>query len=215
MVSVRRSCEIPGGGRSYAARPRVERPAASARLGARCLNCPPALSAWAGAGGSRTGGARSAPDVTRADRRSAQVNLCPHAGVRDAVASAASPRVRLPHRSGKVQTVRSARACEKPGRFMEPAGVEPASANRSLSASTCVFRCSCLAPPSAGGQPLGSQPRCFSPVRAEAARTCQPDLIDAADHASGRARSETGCEKAKPYAASAMLELALVNFAAD
>ena len=98
---------------------------------------------------------------------------------------------------------------------MEPAGVEPASANRSLSASTCVFRRSNLAPPSAGGQPLGSQPRCVSLVRAEAARTCQPDLIDAADHASGRARSETGCEKAKPYAASAMLVLALVSFAAD
>ena len=60
---------------------------------------------------------------------------------------------------------------------VEPAGVEPASANRSLETSTCVFYPSVfLVRSSAGRPPLTDQLRFVSPARRRAPRAGQPDL---------------------------------------
>jgi hypothetical protein len=76
---------------------------------------------------------------------------------------------------------------------MEPAGVEPASANRSPSASTCVVRRSCF---SLRQRPadslLWSQPRFVSLPDRRAESGSQPDSFDAFSQTSGRVQKKTG-----------------------
>lgn len=79
--------------------------------------------------------------------------------------------------------------------LMEPAGVEPASANRSLSASTCVVRGSVfLVRSSACGPPIPDQSRGVSPEGGATTPAGQPDFRDASRPTSGRVERETGAQ---------------------
>lgn len=76
---------------------------------------------------------------------------------------------------------------------MEPAGIEPASTNRSLSASTCVFRCSVF---SSGRRPTDSLFRTSQEVSRLGVSwhhpTGQPDFVVASSLTSGTVRLKTG-----------------------
>ena len=97
---------------------------------------------------------------------------------------------------------------------MEAAGVEPASANRSFEASTCVLPCRVRfrARPEHGRPGLATY--CLVPDEA-APPEDQPDFSTSQE--SPRAgSSRNGLRlRPKPYAASARLSLAIVNFPVD
>jgi hypothetical protein len=135
-------------------------------------------------------------------------------------ADRSSTRVRIAQRGGDAgETVSSARDAPEPGLSfesralaVEPAGVEPASANRSLSTSTCVVRLIVFSLDlRRDGQPFTSQPLCFLTHGAVTSPRASPIQSSPESWTSGRVPASDGRVRFS-YAASAMLSLALVGF---
>jgi hypothetical protein len=99
----------------------------------------------------------------------------PHSGSRSGSSSTCNDR---PHIVERKAYTRNPRATNRDPGIMEPAGVEPASANRSLSASTCVARLVFFSLAHRRGErPFTSQPLSTLAPGAVASPESQPDSI--------------------------------------